>query len=50
MEPWLTRAARIHPERTALTTGSGDATMYVQLHDQATAVAGALRDRGRRRW
>jgi len=42
MEPWLTRAARIHGDRTALRTIDGAHTTYKELHARATAVASAL--------
>jgi len=42
MEPWLTRAARIHGDRTALRTIDGAHTTYKELHARATAVASTL--------
>ena len=45
MEPWLTRAARIHGGRTALRTADGDQTTYAELHARARAVASALQAR-----
>jgi O-succinylbenzoic acid--CoA ligase len=42
MEPWLTRAARTHPDRVALRTADGAQTTYAELHASACAVAGAL--------
>src|SRR6185437_12599155 len=45
MEPWLTRAARIHRGRTALRTADGDQTTYAELHARAQAVASALQAR-----
>jgi o-succinylbenzoate---CoA ligase len=42
MEPWLTRAARIHGARTAIRTADGAETTYHRLHARATAVASAL--------
>jgi long-chain acyl-CoA synthetase len=45
MEPWLARAARIHPDRIALRAGAGDLT-YAQLYAQATAVGAGLLERG----
>jgi O-succinylbenzoic acid--CoA ligase len=41
MEPWLTRAARMHPERAALVTPRR-IWSYRQLHDGARATGGAL--------
>ena len=45
MEPWLSRAARMHPERVALATPTRTWT-YGALHDAARGVAGALREQG----
>ena len=45
MEPWLTRAARIQPERAALRTADGTETTYAELYDRAAGVAAALRER-----
>ena len=46
MEAWLARAARLYPNRTALSTGGlGDAT-YAELHERAAAIATALLERG----
>jgi o-succinylbenzoate---CoA ligase len=42
MEPWLTRAARIHGARTAIRTADGAQTTYAELHRRARAVAGEL--------
>jgi O-succinylbenzoic acid--CoA ligase len=42
MEPWLTRAAWVHGDRTALRTADGAQTTYAQLYDRARSVAGAL--------
>src|SRR5579875_1362293 len=45
MEPWLSRAARMHPDRAALVTPARTWT-YRELHTGASAVAGALRASG----
>ncbi|HEX3690940.1 MAG TPA: AMP-binding protein [Solirubrobacteraceae bacterium] len=45
MEPWLTRAARVHGARTALKTTDGAETTYAELHQRANAVAAALQAR-----
>jgi O-succinylbenzoic acid--CoA ligase len=45
MEPWLTRAARIHGHRTAIRTADGAPTTYAELHAQARVVASALQAR-----
>ncbi len=45
MEPWLTRAARIHGDRTALTTADGAQTTYAELYDRALTVAAELQAR-----
>ncbi|MGH2909085.1 MAG: AMP-binding protein [Solirubrobacteraceae bacterium] len=45
MEPWLSRAARVHPDRAALVT-PGRAWAYRELHEGARAVAGALHEWG----
>jgi O-succinylbenzoic acid--CoA ligase len=45
MEPWLSRAARVHPHRAALVTPERTWT-YRELNDSARAVAGALRASG----
>ncbi len=45
MEPWLTRAARIHGARTALRTADAAETTYAELYDRANSVAGALQAR-----
>ena len=45
MEPWLTRAARIHGPRTALRTADGAQTTYAELYDRANTVAAALQAR-----
>jgi O-succinylbenzoic acid--CoA ligase len=45
MEPWLTRAARMHPERPALVTGRRT-WCYRELHDRARAAGGGLLARG----
>src|ERR1700760_1472845 len=45
MEPWLTRAARIHGTRTAITTGDGAQLTYAELYDRSRAVAGELQAR-----
>jgi o-succinylbenzoate---CoA ligase len=45
MEPWLTRAARMHPGRAALVTPERTWT-YAALHDAARGAGGALRARG----
>jgi O-succinylbenzoic acid--CoA ligase len=45
MEPWLTRAARVHPDRAALKTADGAHTTYAELYDRASAVASALQAR-----
>ena len=42
MEPWLTRAARVHAGRTALRTADGGSFTYAELHGRAGAVAAAL--------
>jgi O-succinylbenzoic acid--CoA ligase len=41
MEPWLSRAARMHPARAALVSPARTWT-YRELHEAAGAVAGAL--------
>ncbi len=45
MEPWLTRAARIHGDRVALRTADGVQTTYAELNDRARIVAGTLQAR-----
>ncbi len=45
MEPWLTRAARVHGDRTALRTGEGVPTTYGELYHRAQVVAAALQAR-----
>ncbi len=45
MEPWLTRAARIHGPRTALRTADGVETTYTELYERACRVASALQAR-----
>ncbi len=45
MEPWLSRAARIHGARTALRTADGAQTTYAELYDRARTVAAALQAR-----
>jgi O-succinylbenzoic acid--CoA ligase len=45
MEPWLSRAARMHPERVALAAPTREWT-YSELHDAARAAGGALLARG----
>ncbi|HEY3775399.1 MAG TPA: AMP-binding protein [Solirubrobacteraceae bacterium] len=45
MEPWLSRAARVHPDRAALVT-PGHTWSYRELHAAAGAVAGALHEWG----
>jgi o-succinylbenzoate---CoA ligase len=45
MEPWLTRAARIHGARTAIRTADGAQVTYAELHQRACAVAGELQAR-----
>src|ERR1700689_4118672 len=45
MEPWLSRAARVHPGRAALVT-PGHTWSYRELHAAAGTVAGALREWG----
>ncbi|HTU31401.1 MAG TPA: AMP-binding protein [Solirubrobacteraceae bacterium] len=45
MEPWLSRAARVHPERAALVTPR-QTWSYRELHAAAGAVAGALHEWG----
>jgi O-succinylbenzoic acid--CoA ligase len=42
MEPWLTRAARIHGDTVAIRTADGAQTTYAELHTHARAVASAL--------
>ncbi|HTU95741.1 MAG TPA: AMP-binding protein [Solirubrobacteraceae bacterium] len=42
MEPWLTRAARVHGTRTALRTSDGAETTYAELHARAREVASTL--------
>ncbi len=42
MEPWLTRAARIHPDTPAIRAADGTNTTYAELHAHARAVASAL--------
>jgi o-succinylbenzoate---CoA ligase len=46
MEPWLTRAARLHPDRTATRTADGAETTYAELHARAATVAAALEAQG----
>jgi o-succinylbenzoate---CoA ligase len=45
MEPWLTRAARIHGARTALRSADGAQTTYAALYERARTVASALQAR-----
>lgn len=45
MEPWLSRAARMHPDRAALITPA-HAWSYGELHEAARSVAGALHEWG----
>jgi O-succinylbenzoic acid--CoA ligase len=45
MEPWLSRAARMHPERAALITAVRTWT-YAALHTAARRAAGGLCERG----
>ena len=45
MEPWLTRAARVHGDRVALRTADGVQTTYAELGDRARTVATALQAR-----
>jgi O-succinylbenzoic acid--CoA ligase len=45
MEPWLSRAARMRPERAALVTPARNWTFEV-LYETARGVAGALREQG----
>jgi O-succinylbenzoic acid--CoA ligase len=45
MEPWLTRAARIHGGRTAIRSADGAETTYAELYRRAGAVAGELQAR-----
>jgi o-succinylbenzoate---CoA ligase len=45
MEPWLSRAASVHPDRAALIT-PGRTWTYRELHAEAATVAGALREWG----
>jgi O-succinylbenzoic acid--CoA ligase len=45
MEPWLSRAARVHPGRAALVT-PGHTWRYRELHAAAGTVAGALHEWG----
>ncbi|MFZ1995514.1 MAG: AMP-binding protein [Solirubrobacteraceae bacterium] len=45
MEPWLTRAARVHGDRTAIKTSDGAQTTYAELYDRACTVASALQAR-----
>src|ERR1700761_9384575 len=45
MEPWLTRAARVHPDRPALVTPARTWS-YRELHTAARAAAGALHEWG----
>ncbi len=45
MEPWLSRAASIHPGRAALVT-PGRIWTYRELHAESAAVAGALHEWG----
>jgi O-succinylbenzoic acid--CoA ligase len=45
MEPWLSRAARVHPDRAALAT-PGHTWSYRELHAAAGSVAGALHEWG----
>jgi o-succinylbenzoate---CoA ligase len=42
MEPWLTRAARVHGDRTAIRTAQGAEITYAELYARARAVAAAL--------
>jgi o-succinylbenzoate---CoA ligase len=42
MEPWLTRAARAHGDRTAIRTAQGAEITYAELYARARAVAAAL--------
>src|ERR1700753_2819411 len=42
MEPWLTRAARVHGDRIALRSADGTQTTYAELHARARGVAGTL--------
>jgi o-succinylbenzoate---CoA ligase len=42
MEPWITRAARVHGDRVALRSADGAQTTYGELHERARAVATAL--------
>ena len=46
MEPWLTRAARIHPDRPAIRTADRAHITYAELHTRAAAVAAALEGQG----
>ncbi|MGZ4168256.1 MAG: AMP-binding protein [Solirubrobacteraceae bacterium] len=46
MEPWLVRAARLHPNRTALSTGGAGDLTYAELHERAVATATALLECG----
>ena len=45
VEPWLSRAARRHPEREALRTAEGSLS-YAALHDAARCAAAALPEAG----
>lgn len=45
MEPWLTRAARIHGARTAIRTADGAEIAYAEVYRRACAVAGELQAR-----
>ena len=47
MEPWLSRAARVHPDRAALVTPTRTWS-YRELHAASAAVAGALHGWGLR--
>jgi o-succinylbenzoate---CoA ligase len=42
MEPWLTRAARVHGDHTAIRTAQGAEITYAELYARARAVAAAL--------
>ncbi len=45
MEVWLARSARVHGERTAITTRETSLS-YAALYEQARVIAGGLQERG----
>src|SRR5579863_6531332 len=46
MEAWIARAARVHGDRTALSTAGGESLTYACLHARAARVAGRLHELG----